>query len=236
MRRLGLGGLLFLAAWVYALAEHWPPLWFRDLLLIAPIGIMISAIVRPKPWSGHPVVRAAYGFIVGSGLAGVPAGLEALFFAHFRDVWTPLAFTAVYAIPASACGRVIYLKVRRESPTLIKLHAPSPPWVRWAMAIGVIGGLAGYAFAVLVAVDQRPDLAIPQVVRSQVLDKEHFVDLSGIGHSVKLASWGWTSSDPDVEVGPGVLAQLSSGSKACITLHPGYLGWAWFEVAACGSD
>jgi hypothetical protein len=230
------GELIFVAAWVYALWAHWPPVWLRDLLLLAPIGVTIWAIFHPKAWPGHPFAQAVSAIIVGCGFAGAPAGLEAFRYAHFQNGWTPLLIAAAFAIPAYALARLLFLTFPPPKPPTIRPRVPVPSWIRWGMPLASIACVAGYVFAALVAVDQRPDHTAARVVRTQVLDKEHFVNKTGIGHEAKLASWGWTSVDPTVEVGPAVYAQLVAGGKACITLHPGYLGWAWFEVAACGPD
>ena len=232
----GLALILFLAAaWVLALTEHWPPLWLRDLLLAAPLGLMLPTIIFPsKSWAGSRLSRVAFVFVFGSGLAGLPAGLQALYFAHFRNVWWAVAIAAAYGVAACLCARALRARLPRVNSPSRPIHlAPDPPWTRWAFPLAGMVCLAGYAFALFTALDEQFDHAAPQVIRRQVLDKHHTASRAGIDNDATLESWGWTSSNPTMEVGPAVFDRLSKGGEACIRLHRGYLGAEWFEVTAC---
>jgi hypothetical protein len=233
-RKIGPAWLLFLGLWLYSLGAHWPPLWLRELLLVAPLGGAIRALSYSKALPGRPLTRMFALLIFGSAFVGAPAGQEAQFFSHFRNVWTPLGLAAAYGAGAYLCGCALLIRLQRTNPSArLGFSATAKGSTRVIASLVVMACLTGYAFALFTAADEQLDRAAPQVVRRQVLEKRNVADAGGFGHEVTLASWGWTSSDATAEVGPAVFARLSKGDEACIRLHPGYIGAAWYEVTAC---
>jgi hypothetical protein len=131
--------------------------------------------------------------------------------------WLPLtAFAAAVAVV------FLIAAIRRE----INLRRR---WWRLMIAALLTGA---YAFGVLGQVNVLLDRAPQSVLRSRIIDKH-------LGHSrlasyhLTLAPWGPLADVHEATVPRDIYDAAEIGDPACIRLHDGALGMAWFTAATC---
>jgi len=193
----------------------------NDQLLALLVALPLLAIIF--------VVASRNLFRIGLGTGPAQANLAAacalaacaLFARTLLDLnlitWLPL--TAF----AAAVATVFLVVTARREPNLRRR------WWRLLLA-GVIVG--AYAFGVLGQFDLRLDRTPPAVLRSRVLDK-HPSHPRMATYRVTLAPWGPFNAPTDATVPQMLYEQLEIGDSACVRLHDGALGMAWYTVMAC---
>lgn len=131
--------------------------------------------------------------------------------------WLPLtAFAAAVAIV------FLITAVRRE----INLRR------RW-WKLGIAALLTGaYAFGTLGQANVLLDRGPQAVLRSRILDKHPGRNRTGTYH-LTLAPWGPITETGDASVPHDVYERAEIDDPACIRLHDGALGMAWFTATAC---
>ncbi|MDR3513733.1 MAG: hypothetical protein P4L73_19020 [Caulobacteraceae bacterium] len=91
---------------------------------------------------------------------------------------------------------------------------------------------AGYGYGGMVFADVRFDHSAGQPFQTQVRNRYVSRGRSTSYHLV-LAPWGPLAQPLDAGVPAKTYAALQDGDLACVTLHPGALRMAWYQVAAC---
>jgi hypothetical protein len=131
--------------------------------------------------------------------------------------WLPLtSFAAAVAL-------VFFITASRRETNLARR------WWRLLIAALLTGA---YAFGALGQADVLLDRAPQSVLRSRIIDKQ-------LGHTriatyhLTLAPWGALTQPIDASVPRRVYDQAEIGDPACIHLHDGALGIAWFSVVPC---
>jgi hypothetical protein len=214
---------------------------FAAALTFAAIVIAVWALFRPQPYglvmallialpllAMTAVIARRSLFRIGLG-SGYEANLGsacavptcALFARTLFDLnlvsWLPLtAFAAAIAI-------VFFIAaVRRET------HLRRRWWRLLAAAL-----LTGaYAFGTLGQANVLLDRAPQAVLRSRIIDRH-------LGHSriasyhLTLAPWGPMNAPNNATVSRDIYDAAEIGDPACIRLHDGALGMAWFTATAC---
>jgi hypothetical protein len=208
---------------------------------VAAIVIAVWALFRPQPYELLITLLAALpplaiiAVLARRGLfrIGLGTGYEAnlgtacaapacaLFLRTLADLnlinWLPLtAFASAVAIVflITAFRREINLRRR---------------WWRLMIAALLTGG---YAFGTLGQTNVLLDRGPQAVLRGRIVDKH-----PGRGriatYQLTLAPWGPVTDVSDVAVPHDIYDQAEIGDAACIRLHDGALGMAWFTAAAC---
>lgn len=235
-------GLLVALILALLLAAIWwkdPPIWWRDLMVIGPVAGMVSGLLRRSLAPGQPVKRSLSAFAAAAAIFGVPAGLEALNFAHLVD-WMPALFAAcaiagVLGLFWQKRPEIVRLKEaqkKREDEARLG-RKPSPPELRPAMAGLALLCLAGYGFALFTAVDERLDWLPSQLIRTQVIAKGEAYKRGGTVNAIALDAWGPMPRGYQLSVSPDAYDRLEIGRVACVHLHTGLLKARWFEVEVC---
>jgi hypothetical protein len=193
-----------------------------------PYGVLIALLAALPPLAIIIVVARRSLFRIGLG-TGYEANLGtacaapacALFARTLFDLnlvgWLPLtAFAAAVAV-------VFFIAAARRETNLRR---------RW-WRLGIAALLTGaYAFGVLGQADVLFDRAPQSVLRSRIIDKH--LRHSGIAtYHLTLAPWGPMAEANDASVLHDVYDRAEIDDPACIRLHDGALGMAWFTVAAC---
>jgi hypothetical protein len=193
-----------------------------------PYGILIALLTSLPPLAIIAVVARRNLFRIGLG-TGYEANLGtacavpscALFARTLFDLnlisWLPL--TAF----AGAIATVFVIAASRRETNLRR---------RWWRLL-IAGALTGaYAFGLLGQANVVLDRAPQVVLRSRVIDKHR-------GHSriaayhLTLAPWGPMIAPQDATVSRDVYDAAELDDPACIRLHDGALGMAWFTAARC---
>jgi hypothetical protein len=99
--------------------------------------------------------------------------------------------------------------------------------------MAVSGGLYGYGAIVLA--DVQFDTSPTTVVQVPVVDKFLTYGRHATYYHLRLAPWGARTTPSEVEVPHAAYDALRPGALACIVLHPGALGLAWFTARTCRS-
>jgi len=214
---------------------------FAAALTLAAIGIAVWALFRPQPYGMLVVLLislpllAIVAVIVRRDLfrIGLGSGYEAnlgsacavpacvLFARTLFDLnlvsWLPLtAFAVAIAVV------FLIAAVRRETQLRRR-------WWRLCAAALLTGA---YAFGAIGQVNVLLDRAPRSVLRSRIIGKH-------LGHSriasyhLTLAPWGPMTAPHDATVPRDVYDAAEIGDPACIRLHDGALGMAWFTAVAC---
>lgn len=214
---------------------------FATALTLAAIGIAAWALFRPQPYGLAMALLIALpclamtAAIARRGLfrIGLGSGYEAnlgmacavsacaLFARALFDLnlvrWLPLiAFAAAVAIVflMAAAGREIHLRRR---------------WWRLLAAALLTGA---YAFGALGQANVLLDRSPQSVLRSRIIDKHPGHDRIASYH-LTLAPWGPMTAPHDAAVPRDVYDSAEVNDPACIRLHDGALGMAWFTATAC---
>jgi hypothetical protein len=210
--------LTFAAIAVAIWALFWPQ----------PYGLLMALLAALPPLAIVTVVARRNLFRIGLG-TGYEANLGTacaapacvLFVRTLFDLnllgWLPLtAFAAAVAV-------VFFIAAVRREVNLRRR------WWRLAIAALLTGA---YAFGLLGQVNVLFDFAPQSVLRSRVIDKH-------LGHSriatyhLTLAPWGPVTEAADATLPSADYDRAEIDDPACIRLHDGALGMAWFTVAAC---
>jgi len=193
-----------------------------------PYGLLIALLIALPLLATAAVLARRNLFRIGLG-SGYEANLGsacavpacALFVRTLFDLnlvsWLPLtAFAAAIAIV------FLVAAVRRE----INLRRR---WWRLLIAALLMGA---YAFGALGQANVLLDRAPQSVLRSQILDK-HLGHSRVASYHLTLAPWGPMTAPHDAAVAHDVYDQAEIGDPACIRLHDGALGMAWFTATPC---
>jgi hypothetical protein len=198
------------------------------LFLPQPYGVLI-ALLTALPLLAIVTVVARRGlFRIGLG-TGYEANLGtacaapacALFARTLFDLnlvgWLPL--TAF----AGAVAAVFFIAAIRREANLRRR------WWRLLIAALLTGA---YAFGVLGQANVLFDLAPQSVLRSRIIDKHPGRNRTAT-YYLTLAPWGPITGTADATVPHDVYDRAEIDDPACIRLHDGALGMAWFTAAPC---
>jgi hypothetical protein len=139
---------------------------------------------------------------------------------------TPLLVPQVGFLTAAAgaaIGLLIWLWAPRRS-------ASANPMIL-LLFLALFGG--GYGAGAPVLVNQRFDRSAGQVYQAPVEARQVTYGRGGPGYSLRLGAWGPLTDARWVGVPRAVHDALNPGDTACVTLHPGALGMAWYRIARC---
>jgi hypothetical protein len=192
-----------------------------DALLALLVALPLLAIICVIAWRRLFRIGLGTGLTQANLAAACAVAASALFARTLLDLnlvswWPPTAFAAAVAVAFLAAA------VRRE-------HHPHRRWWRLLASSAVIGA---YAFGMLGQFNLRLDRSPQAVLRSRVLDK-HPGNGRIATHRVTLAPWGPFIAPTDATVPQPLYEQLEIGDPACVRLHDGALGMAWYTVMAC---
>ncbi|WP_407155652.1 hypothetical protein [Bradyrhizobium sp. STM 3557] len=201
---------------VWALFRPQPYGALMTLLIALPLLAMTAVIARRDLF--RIGLGSGYEANLGSACA-VPAC--ALFARTLFDLnllsWLPLtAFAAAIAI--------VFLIAALRRETRLRRR-----WWRLSIAALLTGA---YAFGALGQANVLLDRAPQSVLRSRITGKH-------LGHSriasyhLTLAPWGPMAAPHDATVPRDVYDAAEIGDPACVRLHDGALGMAWFTATAC---
>jgi hypothetical protein len=225
-----------LISFIY-LKWDFPPLWLQDFILLSA-PLLVGVVLYCKTW--------IYRFPLGVPLLAV-ALAGALFFpvvvcTHILD----------YNVFDNGIGLGVGIFTWALSTFLIwKTFQPSSDMFwntllerfrqdrrRWIVIalVPLVWGV--YGFGAFELVDTQFDRAAGRVfhipVKAKTMSSQR---RSGAMYYVQLAPWRFQSGDPPLVMGEKVpyliYDQLTVGKPACLTLHPGFLGAPWQQVAAC---
>jgi hypothetical protein len=214
---------------------------FAAALTLAAIVISVWALFRPQPYGLLMALLVALPLLAMTAVIarrdlfriGLGSGYEAnlgsacaapacaLFARTLFDLnlvsWLPLtAFAAAIAIV------FLIAAIRRETQLRRR-------WWRLSAAALLTGA---YAFGGLGQANVLLDRAPQSVLRSRIIDKH-------LGHSriasyhLTLAPWGPMTAPHDATIPHEVYYAAEIDDPACIRLHDGALGMAWFTATAC---
>jgi hypothetical protein len=214
---------------------------FAAALTLAAIIIALWALFRPQPYGllmtlliALPLLtiiaviarRGLFRIGLGSGYEanlGTACAMPAcaLFARSLFDLnlvsWLPLtAFAAAIAIVflIAALRREVHLRRR---------------WWRLLAAALLTGA---YAFGALGQADVLLDRSPQSMLRSRIIDKQPGRNRVA-SHHLTLAPWGPMTAPNDATVPREVYDAAEIDDTACIRLHDGALGMAWFAATAC---
>jgi len=205
---------IVIAAW--ALFRPQPYGLVVTLLIALPLLAVIAVVARQS------LFRIGLGSGYGANLASacaVPAC--ALFARTLFDLnlvsWLPLTAFAI------AIAIVFLIAVLRRETHLRR---------RWWRLLAAASLAGAYVFGALGQANMLLDRAPQAVLRSRITDKH-------LGHSriasyhLTLAPWGPMTAPHDATVSRDVYEGAEIDDPACIRLHDGAFGMAWFTATAC---
>jgi hypothetical protein len=201
---------------VWALFKPQPYGLLMALLIALPLLTLLAVIVRRSLF--RIGLGSGYEANLGSACA-VPAC--ALFARTLFDLnlvsWLPLtAFAAAIAIVFLIAAARREVQLRRR-------------WWRLLAAALLTGA---YAFGALGQANVLLDRAPQAVLRSRIMAK-HLGHTRITTYHLTLAPWGPMTAPNDAAVPRDVYDSAEIGDPACIRLHDGALGMAWFTAIAC---
>jgi hypothetical protein len=91
----------------------------------------------------------------------------------------------------------------------------------------------GYGAGAPILVNLRFDRSAGQVYQAPVEGRHVTYGRGGPGYSLRLGAWGPVTDAHSVGVPRAVYFALNPGDTACVRLHPGALGMAWYRIARC---
>jgi hypothetical protein len=208
--------LAAIAVAVWALFRPQPHGGLMALLIALPLLAVTAVVARPDLF--RIGLGSGYEANLGSACA-VPAC--ALFARTLFDLnlvsWLPLtAFAAAVAIV------FLIAALRREAQLRRR-------WWR-LLAAALLAG--AYAFGALGQTNVLLDHAPQSVLRSRILDK-HLGHTRIASYHLTLAPWGPMTAPHDATVPRDVYDAAEIDDPACVRLHDGALGMAWFTATAC---
>jgi hypothetical protein len=193
-----------------------------------PYGVLIALLTALPPLAIIAVVARRSLFRIGLG-TGYEANLGtacavpacALFARTLFDLnlmsWLPLT------VFAGAVGVIFFIAASRREANLRR---------RWWRLLIAASLTSAYAFGLLGQANVLLDRAPQVVLRSRIVGKHP-------GHSriatyhLMLAPWGPRIAPHDATVSRDVYDAAELDEPACIRLHDGALGMAWFTAATC---
>jgi hypothetical protein len=193
-----------------------------------PYGVLIATLTALPPLAIIAVIAWRSLFRIGLG-TGYEANLGtacavpacALFARTLFDLnlisWLPLTTFA------AAVGIVFFIAASRREANLRRR------WWRVLIAAVLTGA---YAFGVLGQADVLLDRAPQAMLRSRIIDK-HSGRSRIAAYHLTLAPWGPMITPHDATVSRDVYDAAELDDPACIRLHDGALGMAWFTAATC---
>jgi len=208
--------LVAIAIAVWALFRPQPYGALMALLIALPLLAVTAVVARPD------LFRIGLGSFHEANLGSACAAPACALFARtLFDLnlvsWLPLtAFAAAIAIV------FLIAAVRREA------HLRRRWWRLFAAAL-----LTGaYAFGALGQANVLLDRAPQAVLRSRIIGK-HLGHSRIASHHLTLAPWGPLTAPHDATVSRDIYDAAEIDDPACIRLHDGALGMAWFTATAC---
>jgi membrane protein YdbS with pleckstrin-like domain len=201
---------------VWALFRPQPYGMVMAILIALPLLAMVAVILRPS------LFRIGLGSGYEANLAtacAVPACLllaRTLFDLNLVR-WLPLtAFAAAIAI--------VFFTVAARRETQLRRRG-------WRLSAAAV--LTGaYAFGALGQANVLLDRSPQSVLRSRITAK-HLGNSRISSYHLTLAPWGPITEPHDATVSRDVYEAAEIDDPACIRLHDGALGMAWFTAAVC---
>jgi hypothetical protein len=141
-------------------------------------------------------------------------------------VTTPLLVPQVGFLTAAA-GAAIGLLIGLWAPR----HGASANPVILLLFFALFGG--GYGAGAPFLINLRFDRSAGQVYQAPVEARQVIYGRGGPGYSLRLGAWGPVTAARTVGVPRAVYDAMNPGDTACVTLHPGALGMAWYHIARC---
>jgi len=132
----------------------------------------------------------------------------------------------VAAAIGCACGAAI-------SAIVIARHPRLSGRLQFGVTVAVIGAL--YAYGAFFVVDVNADGSRAKLVRVAVMGKHEEHGRDGSSQLLDLPAWGRGIKPASVVVDQSTYDALRPGDPVCVLLHPGALGFAWYEVGVAGS-
>ncbi len=142
------------------------------------------------------------------------------------------AFTTPLLVPqagflTAAAGAAIGLLIGLWAP---RRGASANP-IMLLLFFALFGG--GYGAGAPFLVNLRFDQSAGQVYQAAVEAHQVIYGRGGPGYSLRLGAWGPVTDARSVGVSRAVYYALNPSDTACVTLHPGALGMAWYHIARC---
>ncbi len=201
------------ALMIWAFAFPQPYEVCLSVLLALPVIALIMVMASRGRWSLLEDVDSGR-LEVGSRLFFLPCGALALraFLDHQLIDWiTPL----IYAVGVGALLTALTGLIERRLPM--------------TAAIVLLLLWTGYAWGGVLFVDTTFDTAYYEATQVRILDKSQ----GGHDHSLTVTAWGKKPDGNSVNVSGQLYYKLHKGDPICIYLHPGRLGWPWYEAGRC---
>lgn len=192
-------------------------------LMIAPALALAFALVfraeisLEEPDEESPNARANLNLLLYMPAAALAA--RALFDIQFLD-WLPPSLAGV------AGGAALAAVIAWADPAL-RRHV-------WSLALAFVL-MTAYAFGALAHANRMYDTSTGERFETTVDDAytRRVVRTSLENRYVTVKPWGPMRVVSEVHVDEDLYANLKPGDRICIALHPGRLGWPWYEALAC---
>lgn len=139
-------------------------------------------------------------------LPGFVLGIRALDF-HLLD-WQPML---EYAALGGVLLAVVFARIEQTM-------TPRP-----MVVIALLLTMTGYCFGVLSETNALLDRAEPQLFTTRILDRQ--------AKGLTLAPWGPHSRASFLTLPLKLYGARTAGDTACVTLHPGSIGFRWYSVS-----
>ena len=189
------------------------------LLLALPMAVLVLVLLAPQFFEirTRSGARAINFLLVAPVLGPVTFSLQTPLL-HPEIGWT-----------AAAVGAL--------AGALVSFWPASRPEVSGRGAIGLFLALygAGYAYGAPMLTNLTFDAATPRVFQAPVQDRNVTFGKGGRRYHVRIGPWGPMTHAVTADVRQRTYDALAPGAIACVTLHPGILGVAWYKVAVCGA-
>jgi hypothetical protein len=195
---------------IAALALAVPPLVFA-LLLAAPEAYGASF----RRWGGRAAQRTVSPLLI-------LAVLGLFLVAVSADVVDPSPAVLTAGLCAAICVLLGVGAARRPMPGGL---------VEAVIFLALFG--AGYGYAAPIFANLRFDASPPQAFQAQVRSRYESHGRSGVSYTVVLEPFGPVKRSVRAGVRAGAYAALPPGATACVVLHGGALGMAWYAAGRC---
>ncbi|WP_126419785.1 hypothetical protein [Asticcacaulis excentricus] len=209
--------------WAYCLTSGltlWGMLWPRPLpwcmgaLAGVCLLIVVLAILNRRRWALHDIAQDNRVHVGGLAIApSVILALRACAEGDFVD-WT------AFLVTAGLAGMVAFLVIRRlEHPSFkaVDLFA----WPLYAAWFAGVLSFGNWYF----------DDARPKIIPVEVVARGE-----GSDYTLTIGAWGPKTGTEDVDVPKALYDKTPVGGRLCVHLHPGRLGWEWYEVCPCQAE
>jgi hypothetical protein len=210
------GGLLPAAAFLASASQGSEALTLGAVVVPA----VLLALVAYAPAAFEVKARRSPARVINFLLIIPPASLMVTAFT------TPLLVPQVGFLTAAA-GAAIGLLIWLWAP---RRGASANPVILLLFLV-LYGG--GYGAGAPILVNLRFDRSEGHVYQAPVEAHRVTYGRGGPGYSLRLGAWGPVTDVRSVGVPRAVYFALNPGDTACVSLHPGALGMAWYRIARC---